>query len=311
MEVTVSAALNSVAEDNVLPEEPETGSERGRLFVKVVGIKDMEMPIPRGKSEYRFPLADLTDVRKGEKVWFCLTLDNGLHCVTTAFLELGRNASIGQEFELVVLDDLEFMLTLQAKVDKPVAPAVQDSPSKIARAQKASTFSRVFASPKKRKELEKQHQDEEQRKQRASDAKTREPSAYEQLKNIVSQDEKEKGNFARAYVCLKDYESNAYGRPLSVDAACFNEWASEEISLNSSVKSNKRGVPGLQRKAPYRIGKIELQLLFVPKPKDASDEEMPKSMNACIRELREAEATANRVYEGHLSQQGGDCPVSD
>jgi hypothetical protein len=306
----VANSVSSVGEDLAVPEEPESGSERGRLFVKVVGIKDMDMPIPQGKLSLVACLNSCTDARKGDKTWFCLTLDNGLHCVTTAFLELGRSAPIGQEFELVVLDDLEFMLTLQAKVEKPVAPAVQESPSKVARAQKASTFSRVFASPRKRKELEKQQQDEEQRKQRASDIMTRQPSSYDLLKNIVSQDEKEKGNFARAYVCLKDYESNAYGRPLTVDATCFNEWATEEISLNSSVKSTKRGVPGLQRKAPYRVGKIELQLLFIPKPKDASDEEMPKSMNACIRELREAEATANRVYEGHLSQQGGDCPVS-
>ena len=66
----------------------------------------------------------------------------------------------------------------------------------------------------------------------------------------------------------------------------------------------------LQRKAPYRIGKLELQLLFVPKPKDASEDDMPKSMNACVRELSEAEATTSQSYEGHLSQQGGDCPVS-
>lgn len=33
-------------------------------------------------------------------------------------------------------------------------------------------------------------------------------------------------------------------------------------------------------------------------------------MNAAIRELREAEATMNKTWEGNLSQQGGDCPVS-
>lgn len=33
-------------------------------------------------------------------------------------------------------------------------------------------------------------------------------------------------------------------------------------------------------------------------------------MNAAIRELRDAEATMNKTWEGTLSQQGGDCPVS-
>jgi len=33
-------------------------------------------------------------------------------------------------------------------------------------------------------------------------------------------------------------------------------------------------------------------------------------MNAAIRELREAESTLAKTWEGNLSQQGGDCPVS-
>jgi hypothetical protein len=36
---------------------------------------------------------------------------------------------------------------------------------------------------------------------------------------------------------------------------------------------------------------------------------MPKSMNACVRELREAQEVKDQSFEGHLSQQGGDCPV--
>lgn len=33
-------------------------------------------------------------------------------------------------------------------------------------------------------------------------------------------------------------------------------------------------------------------------------------MNTAIRELRDAESIVNREWEGNLSQQGGDCPVS-
>jgi len=64
------------------PTPPENG-ERGRLFVKVIGVKDLTLPMPQR-----------------EPTWFCLTLDNGLHCVTTSWLELAKNAPIGQEFEL-------------------------------------------------------------------------------------------------------------------------------------------------------------------------------------------------------------------
>jgi hypothetical protein len=74
------------------------------------------------------------------------------------------------------------------------------------------------------------------------------------------------------------------------------------------VKS-KRG--GVVRRPPYRVGKLTLQLLYVPKPKGAKDDDMPKSMNACIRELKEAEEVKDTNWEGPLSQQGGDCPVSN
>lgn len=249
----------------------------------------------------------------GERSYFALTLDNGLHCVTTAWLELGKTAPIGQEFELIVLNDLEFQLTLHTKIEEPKVKPVIESPTKAVRTPKPSTFSRVFASPRKRKELEIKQQEEaqkaEQQRQQEAQANRRakEPTAWDLLHRLVAND----GSFARSYVCLKDHESKAYGRPFTVDVPCFNEWATEEAQTANSVKSKRstaRG--GVQRKAPYKIGKLELQLLFVPKPKGSKDEDMPKSMNACIRELKEAETARPKRWEGNLSQQGGDCPVN-
>ena len=47
----VTAGLGSVDEDLASPpfEEIEDGSERGRLFVKVVGVKDLDLPLPKGR----------------------------------------------------------------------------------------------------------------------------------------------------------------------------------------------------------------------------------------------------------------------
>jgi hypothetical protein len=232
-----------------------------------------------------------------------------VHCVTTAWLELGRNAPIGQEFELVVPNELEFQLTLNAKLVKPAPNRVVESPTK--KAQKPSTFSRVFTSPKKRKELEMKQKEEEKRiaSQKERDAQMKrlssQPTAWDLLSPLAADD----GSFGRSYVCLKDHEAHCYGRPYLVDVACFNEWATEEASFSSSARS-KRGNIQVQRRAPYKVAKLELQLLFVPKPKGATDDDMPKSLNSCIRELKEAEAAVARHWEGHLSQQGGDCPVS-
>lgn len=47
-ESAVSGGLDSVAEQN--SEEFEDGQERGRLFVKVVGVKDLDLPLPKSKS---------------------------------------------------------------------------------------------------------------------------------------------------------------------------------------------------------------------------------------------------------------------
>ncbi|KAL5421128.1 hypothetical protein PMIN04_005837 [Paraphaeosphaeria minitans] len=288
-ESAVAGNLDSVAEGDV--DEFEEGQERGRLFVKVVGVKDLDLPLP-----------------KTERTWFQLTLDNGLHCVTTSWLELGHSAPIGQEFELVVLDDLEFQLTLQTKLEPPAQPTVTAAPVKIVNHKKShSAFRNLLSSPKKRKEQERKQQEEAERlalqQQQEAQAKAKrnhQATAWDLLHDLVGPD----GSFARAYVCLKNHENQAYGRPLNADIPCFNEWAVDDTGA-SSVKS-KRG--GVVRRPPYRVGKLALQLLYVPKPKHAKDEDMPKSMNACIRELREAEEVKNQSWEGPLSQQGGDCP---
>ena len=233
-----------------------------------------------------------------------------MHCVTTAWLELGKFAPIGQEFELVVLEELEFQLTLQTKIEEPKPVKVETSPTKP-KAPKQSAFSRVFQSPKKRKELELKQQEEAQRLARqaqldAQSSKKNGPTAWELLHNLVAKD----GSFARSYVSLKDHEQQAFGRPYTVDVPCFNEWSVEESRTLGSSKSGRGATAAsMQRKPPYRIGKLELQLLFVPKPKDATDDDLPKSMNACVRELQEAENASKQSWEGHLSQQGGDCPV--
>ncbi|KAL2357963.1 GTP binding protein-like protein Bud4 [Cryomyces antarcticus] len=289
------SALGTVVEDSSMQplDDFEDGAERGRLFVKVVGVKDLDLPLPRN-----------------ERTSFQLTLDNGLHCVTTASLELGRTAPIGQEFELVVLSDLEFQLTLQTKLKKPPPPPmpVDTSPVKAVSPQKKSAFSRLLSSPKKRKEQERKQQEElekaERRRQEEIQRKRASvpPTAWDLLHELVAPD----GSFARAYVSLKNHERQAFGKQFNVDVPCFNEWALEkDPGVMNSVKS-KRG--GIARKPPYKIANLQLQLLYVPKPKGATDEDMPKSMTSAIREIKEAREVKETVWEGYLSQQGGDCP---
>lgn len=254
-----------------------------------------------------------------DKLYFQLTLDNGLHCVTTANLDLGQQAPIGQEFELVVLNDLEFQLTLTTKL--PAAPKVAApapaSPTKAPRSPTKSVFSRLLSSPKKRMEKERKEREEfeESERRRHEEAERRRlasrPTPWDKLRELV---DASSGSFARSYISLKSHEDQAFGRPLTVDVPLFNEWALEkDANVVSSVRSKRnmgnRG-EGVVRRPPYTIGKLELQLFYVPRPKTAGDDDMPKSMSGAIREITAAEQVKEAKWEGCLSQQGGDCPVS-
>lgn len=296
------SALGVVAEDfalasgNLEDDNPE-GVERGRLFVKVVGVKNLDLPMPRN-----------------DRIYFKLTLDNGLHCVTTAPIELGRSAPIGQEFELVVHDDLEFQLTLNTKLPPKAAPPplpAPASPTKTAQHQKQSSLSRFLTSPKKRAERERQQREAEEAEQRrlnqeaARKRASVQPTAWDKLHDLVNAAD---GSFARSYINLAAHEQRCFGRQLTVDVPCYNEWALEkEPHVVNSVRSKRGTHTGPIRKPPYVVGALELQLLYVPRPKDSADEEMPKSMSSAIREIGRASEVKEVNFEGHLSQQGGDC----
>ncbi|EME45758.1 hypothetical protein DOTSEDRAFT_71444 [Dothistroma septosporum NZE10] len=294
------SALGVVNEDfaagtGSLEDEVAEGVERGRLFVKVAGVKNLDLPLPRN-----------------DRLYFQMTLDNGLHCVTTSKLELGQSAPIGQEFELVVLNDLEFQLTLTTKLPPPPRTnyAVPVSSTKTIKHAKSSSLSRFLTSPKKRAEKERQEREaaeaEEQRLQEEARRKraSTQPTAWDLLHDLVNESD---GSFARAYVNLKAHEKHCFGRKLVVDVPCYNEWALENDShVVNSVRS-KRGNHGPIRRPPYVVGHLEVELLYVPKPAGAADEEMPKSMSSAVREMGKASEVKEVVHEGLLSQQGGDC----
>ncbi|OQO13663.1 hypothetical protein B0A48_01892 [Cryoendolithus antarcticus] len=297
------SALGVVSENATgtgsLDEEVSEGVEKGRLFVKVVGVKNLDLPMPAN-----------------DRIYFKLTLDNGLHCVTTAPLELGKTAPIGQEFELVVHNDLEFQLTLNTKLPPKQAPPpvpAPASPTKSTHSQKQSVVSRLLMSPRKRAERERNEraaeEAEHRRVQEETAARKRAsvpPSAWDKLHDLVNAAD---GSFARSYINLASHEERCFGRPLTVDVPCYNEWALEKnAQIVNSVRSKRGTQAGGVRKPPYVIGALELQLLYVPRPKDCTDEEMPKSMSSAIREIgRASEVKPEVSFEGHLSQQGGDC----
>ncbi|KAK9341182.1 hypothetical protein V1521DRAFT_421903 [Lipomyces starkeyi] len=211
-------------------------ADRGRLFVKVLALKDLKLPLNDDTSAY-----------------FALTLDNGIHCVTTAYMNLTKNAPIYQEFELIVGTDLEFILTLKAKITRPATP-VSRSPSPK---KKESRFGidKLFSSPKRRMPAE--------------SVSKHSPLA---LDHLLGTD----GSFARSYISFSQIEKEVYLTSKILEVPCYNEWATE-FDASRSRKAERVTT------APYSTGKIVLQLLYYPKTHRS--QEIPRSLNACLREL--------------------------
>jgi hypothetical protein len=171
------------------------------------------------------------------------------------------------------------MLTLQIRINLPPAP-----PAKTKGTLGKATFQKIFGSPKKR----------------VPTPSVPQKDPYHGMGGTIGRD----GSFSRSYVALKTYENAAYGRQFTTDIACLNEWALE----SGVVPSGRRGQEVQRmRKRPYLIGKIECQFLFVPCM--SLTEDLPKSMSAAVREIKNAEWFSQLLWEGYLSQQGGDCQV--
>lgn len=240
---------------NALQAHPSPVHERGRLFLRVVGIKNLALPdIPQHKAEFN------------------VTLDNGVHCIKTPNYKLdGPNAVIGKEFELTVCDSLEFILTMKVNYEKPRGHLMEVRERRKVKSK--NRISRMFGS-----------------KDIITTTKFVPQEVNDSWNRKIAQD----GSFARCYVDLDQYEDKVTGKVCSFNLTCFNEW--EKIEVNNSQ---------LAKSQPYKIGQLEVKLLFVPKTEEW--ESLPTSIKSAYDTasliLREAEFS----HEGYMHQEGGDC----
>ncbi|CAN6659629.1 hypothetical protein TRVA0_031S01574 [Trichomonascus vanleenenianus] len=304
------------------PTKPVDKADRGRLFLRILGLRDVKMPIDQSRNPK-----------------FTITLDNGLQCVTTFPMNFTANKfhPINQEFELVVGEDLQLILTLNAHMDPVSLPETKKSAKKAAKKaeslrespematssspglttppaspKKKSRFN-IFTLPKKKREEKMQEMAVEQEKKLAG-ADTASPEATRRItrpigakssKSPLPQDpwrsvigpQKE---FARVYITESQVEDDIFGSPQNYTLSCYNEW--------TKAKDGSSALTGV-----YRIAGLQVTMLYIPKA--YADEKMPKSLNGCMDILKEA---ANRPppppppavsMNGFLSQEGGDCSV--
>ncbi|CAN6660937.1 hypothetical protein TRVA0_033S00100 [Trichomonascus vanleenenianus] len=302
-------AVSSRSADNDM-----SNNDRGRLFVRIISVKNINLP---GVEE--------------RNAKFSLTLDNGIHCISTNYKSMKKVSMLDQEFELTVNKDLEFILTLKAKspkIELASVPAPQAAPirepslernqsrhsrqlsssstaSSIApsiTSKKKLGFSRLFGSPKKKATqiLSKPSTPLLQPSPNLRGTMTPTPTLRapetrptpprrDPWDGLIATD----GSFGRAYMALSQYESEIYGRPATYEIPCYNEW--------------ERSGTGSTRRAPYKIAKLQIQMMFIPR--GSRTESLPASIKEALEEMRAYGDSANSSgpIEGYLSQLGGDC----
>ncbi|KAL4071248.1 hypothetical protein V8B97DRAFT_436977 [Scleroderma yunnanense] len=155
--------------------QEKPGKAHGKVFVRVVGVKGLNTPIPQQPTAVT------------------CTLNNGIHFVTTPETRLSRDTRIDQEFELIEHNKLEFTLTLKVRRDPhivaqfkalaPPAPAPQPAP---APKPKGGMFSFLSSSPKKASRV------------------TPPPVVPAKIPDNLARYLKQDGTLARAFISFKD-----------------------------------------------------------------------------------------------------------
>lgn len=329
--VSSAAAQESAAAKQKRKTSELLDSDRGRLFVRVLSVRQINLPGVKTK-----------------KARFNMTLDNGLHSITTPYKALSEEVAMEQEFELIVGTNLEFILTLKGKWPKSAnSPTMAKSPQMaapgkqrpihpVSSAQKQPTekkhgFSKLFGSSRKKPSMA---QLGPGARGTASPGLTPQASLAAQpaggdkdsWDDLTAVD----GSFGRVYVAFSQYESEVYGRAATFDIPCYNEWSTTLVKATTGPGSAKK-----VKREPYKIGSLQVQMMFVPRV--SKKETMPQSIKEALNELRVAAAllkqaeageqqhpTAGSVpgqtqdkavsngaslpkLEGYLSQLGGDC----
>lgn len=202
---------NSVQDSVVREDDHALPLERGRLFFRVVGLKNINLP-------------DIPD-HNGE---FSVTLDNGVHCIKTPNYKVeDRSVLIGKEFELTVGDSLEFILTMKMNYEKPKGRLVEVRERKLVKSK--NKLGRMFGSRDVITTTKFVPQDPE-----------------DSWEGKFARD----GSFGRCYIDLGQYESKITYRTTGFDIPVFNEWETIK-TRKETIKAKPYTIGQLEVKMLY------------------------------------------------------------
>ncbi|KAF8518208.1 hypothetical protein JB92DRAFT_2903861 [Gautieria morchelliformis] len=248
------------------------GKAHGKVFVKVLGIRGVNVPLPN------------------QPTFFTCTLNNGIHYVTTPECRLARDARIEQEFELIEHSKLEFTLTLtvrrdshitaQAKSNTPAQATVAVAPAPPTPSSRGGVrgFFGVGSSPKKTHKV-------------AVAAAVR--ATPEPVEDNIARYLKPDGTLARAFVSFKEIAKRCDTRLFESSFPLIGQRTGN--SSSSSVAN------------PWTMGEIVLQIFRLPPLPGIEPDKLPQSLEECHRGLRHINWHKVTYHEGILTQNGGDC----
>ena len=258
----------------------------GKVFVKVVGLRDLELPLP------------------GKQTYFCCTLDNGINHVATPYTVLKKEAPIGQEFDLILNKNLFFTLSFKCRMEghlqpprppriRPVSqtptPQPPPSPSK-------SGFRSLFSSPKKDKKRAEQHQQQLQMEIERSQTPMQQliEEENEQLNEPLLKFLQKDGTFGSTRIIYNEIAPKCQGRMI-------------ELILPLEGKFTK---PGDNQVTKCIVGKLVLHVLGIPSLQGVRQKDLPLSLDHTVKVMKEMQWHKRKVCATMLTQLGGGVTVS-
>ncbi|KAH3663868.1 hypothetical protein OGAPHI_005271 [Ogataea philodendri] len=250
----ISSAISSSTKAEV--EKPLVLGEYGRFFLRVMGLRELKLPeIAHRNAKFQ------------------IVLDNSIHRLTTDYfpIESAGFVPVNKEFELVVADALDIVMTLKIKYDKPKAQLVEVTDKRKVKPKN------VFAKMLGYKDIV------------TSTRYVTKPAEKDPLAELVAAD----GSFAKFFISFANFEHHVTGESKIFKLDGMNEWRS----------SNDKSKPAV----PYKVCAADFNMLFVPRTSEY--ETLPISIKNAYDMVAEVRNTLSETNEGYMYQEGGDVEV--
>lgn len=286
----------------------------GTIFVKVLGVESLSLPMPK------------------EETSFCVTLDNGIDYIRTPYSALKEGAKVNQEFALVEHANFEFALGLEIRRDAHISKMIQSNANPapaIPRPAVASRSSMVletgsiqsstrglkslFQSPRKLSKAPKALL--------ATSETVPDPAVSQD--NIARYFTDGDSTVGRTHIAFKPIAKNCDARLLEIRYPMFGmhqaappAMTGASLSTTTTHRGSRHSVQTLPRPAappaPVRkqVCKITLQIFRLPPLPGLSDDQLPQSIDECLRGMRHHAWHEHEYHQGVMTQKGGDCIVS-